>query len=185
MNPTKKQYATRWKKIAAFAAGAVMLAVAQNSIAGSSGGTLSPTIIVASGCTATASGENFGIHAATSPNLVNVTAGQITVKCPLGLSYRVCLNGGMYPLSSAQMRRMLRDGDTNHIMYDLKYMNSRVGDSNAMIPLSTKTARWASGISATGTGDPSGQTYGLTADVIITLAPIGTYRDTVAATIYW
>lgn len=175
------------KKYLILAAVFLVAGVAQNSFAGSAVSTLNPKIIVAAVCTATtASGQNFGIHAATSPDLLDATAGQVTVQCPLGVSYRVCFNGGNYALPSAKMRRMLRDGNTNYMKYNLKYMDSKVGDSNAMIPLSTKTARWAPGILDIGTGNPSGQTYKLTADVIITSASIaGTYRDTVAATVYW
>lgn len=183
MNTSKKSR----KYFAAFALSSALLAISQNSFAGSaSGGTLNPVITLESTCTASITPQpTFGTYPTTNPDLIGVSAGSVAVTCSDGLRYAILLGGGLNYDSGDARRRLTGTNPANVIKYRILYAGADVGDVVLSFYPSydagyTPTAPGQNAIYVTGNG--SEQSFPLTANIFITSSSkvVDNYTDTVA-----
>jgi spore coat protein U-like protein len=142
------------------------------SFAGSDSDTMGVSASVSGSCTITADDLSFGSYdsnsGTTGSTLLHIT-------CSNGLSYTVKLNNGQYADTNGH-RRMKHGSQDEYLQYDL-YKDSGC------------TERWGSSgsevVTDTGSGSEQQKTvYGKIPSGQNT-APVGSYSDTVTATVEW
>jgi spore coat protein U-like protein len=155
---------------------------------GTATGAVPVTLVLTSGCTLDTTSLNldFGVLLITAP-ATTLPAGDITVACAPGVSYRVGVNAG---LAATGTTRNLVFGANPPVPYSLNIGAVQLGDAglngfNANVYTET-TAPWATAtaaVTSTGTVDTIGPITAIITPPVGAVA--GTYTDTVTVTVAW
>jgi spore coat protein U-like protein len=189
-----KEVQQAMKKLLAITIGLAMVLAAGTALADSTTGTANYQVTLVDGCTVDTSGmtTDFGTYFVGDADLVNISAGSVTITCSSGTEYAWGINKGQNaPVTN--WLRMQQGATTNYIRYRLTENGSDLGDAGlgaydfgGTAPATGHSDLWTGSFAyRSGTGDGSPQQYDLRADVNIFGGVAGTYEDEVTVTVYW
>ncbi len=146
------------------------------------------------GCTVDTTGlvSDVGTYQVGTPDLINVSLGQIGITCVTAVTYDWGIDGGLYFAASG--RNLVSPASPFSVAYNLRVAGGNIGDSGlevlepGYLPTAPPMVSYA-GIVGAAPLHPGGATtvpYNLEGDFYIgTATDPGIYTDTVSVTVVW